>query len=175
MSGFAFLDVGFRRQGKIEQTVGIVERGPEQLSAWKILEGRRYAPFDNHLCRIDGFGKPESGQGRAKGANEKDRLDEIASGLLDGERGEFAVVKRPFRHHPINGYRQLFRDLVDPQRRHRPVATAAVGKQFVGVADRLFSTFDCDIHGQKPKSMLVERGSAATAPGAANTTSTPRG
>ena len=36
----------------------------------------------------------EARQGGAVGAHEEDRLDQVAARLLDGERGELAVVER---------------------------------------------------------------------------------
>ena len=94
----------------------------------------------------------EARQRGAIGAHQEDRLDHVAARLDDGERGQFPVVERAFAHHPVDAERQLLDDLVEPQRRHRTVAAAAVGKQAVGIGDCGLAAFYRDIHLTPPSS-----------------------
>jgi hypothetical protein len=78
----------------IEQPVGIVEGRPQHLSARRILEGGGDAPVDAHGRRVDRLRCAKTRGGGAKGAYQKDRLDQVAARLLDGERRKLAVIER---------------------------------------------------------------------------------
>ncbi len=85
-----------RRERRVEQAVGVIEGGAEHLAARNVLVGGGDAPFHAHAAGVHRRAVAEAGQGGAEGAHEEDRLDEIAARLLDGERGERAVIKRAF-------------------------------------------------------------------------------
>ncbi len=135
------------QQRRIEQAVGIVERRAEKLPSRQILVGRRHAALDLHCGRVERLRIAEARQRRAVGAQQEDRLDHVASRLADSECCEGTVVERGFGHDPVDGECQLRDDLVDPDRRQRAVAAAAVGKQAVGVFNGGLAPFDGNIHG----------------------------
>ena len=49
---------------------------------------------------------PEPRQRRAVGAQQEDRLDQVAPGLLHRQRGQLPVVERALRHHPVHRERR---------------------------------------------------------------------
>ena len=98
-------------------------------------------------------------QRRAIGADQKDRLDQIAARLLDCQRGEVGIVKRAFGHHPVYRQFHLLADLGHRKFRYGWVAAPFLGQPFMGVVDGAFATLDGNIH--QAASTLVERGRAA--------------
>ncbi len=124
----------------------IVESGAEELASGKVLVGRRNAPVDAHLGRVERFGIAEARQGRAIGAQEEDRLYEVAPRLLDRQRGKVAVVERALGHDAVDGQSELLHDLRECQRRNRAVAAPALVEKLVRVGDGGFAALDCYIH-----------------------------
>ncbi len=131
--------------------MGIVEGRPQHLAARQILVGGGNPSFGMHHRRVDRPCVPKAGQGGAVGAHQKDRLDQIASRLHDGQRGKLAVIERALAHHAVDAESELLDDLVEAQRRHAAVAAPAVGKQLVGVADGGFPALDGYIHRLMPR------------------------
>jgi len=62
--------------------------------------------------------------------------------VLDGERGNAAIVERAFAHHPVDAERELAIDLFSRQFGRRAVAPPLVREQSVRVADRALATLD---------------------------------
>ncbi len=114
-----------------------------------------------HGAGVGGLAVAEARQGRAVGADEKHRLDEVAAGLLQGERRQIAIVERAFRHDTVDRERQLLGDLRDRDFRDGGVAAPRLGKQPVRIGDGGLAALDRDIHQRCPM-MRVLRGSAAT-------------
>src|SRR5262245_22845176 len=166
-------DIGLAGKTLIEQPVGIVERGPEHLSAGQILVNGGDAPPHVHARGIERRGCAQARARGAKRAQEKDRFDQVSARLLDGERRELPVVKRALGHHAVDRERELLRDLLERNLRNRTVAAPYVREQRMGVLDRARAALDCDIHRQPLDA--TERGSAATASGETRIMSTPRG
>jgi hypothetical protein len=75
-------------QREVEQAMGVVVGRAQHLAARHVLEGRRDAPLGHHGRRVEGQRIAEARQGRAIGAQQEDRLDQVAARLLDGERGQ---------------------------------------------------------------------------------------
>ena len=71
----------------------------------------------------------EARQGRAIGAQQEDRLDQIAARLLDRQRRELAVVERAFGHHAVDRQAELLVDLLERELRHGAVAAPFLGEQ----------------------------------------------
>ena len=88
----------------------------------------------------------EARQGGAIGADQEDRLDQIAARLLDRQRGKVGIVKRPLGHHPVDGQRQLLADLRDGQLRNARIAAPFLGQPGMGVVDGLLAPLDGHIH-----------------------------
>ncbi len=80
-------------QLEIQQPVRVVECRPQHLPAGRILERGRYAPVAGHLVGIDRARTAKSRQCRAVGADQKNRLDQIATRLLDRQRGKVGIIK----------------------------------------------------------------------------------
>jgi hypothetical protein len=94
--------------------------------------------------------RPETLQGGAIGAQQEGGLDEVALGLLDGERGKEAVVAGPLRHHAIHREAHLLLDLRDGEFRHGHVAAPRFLQPGMGGADRPLATLHGDIHRLNP-------------------------
>ncbi len=135
-----------RSQHEVDQAMGVVEGRAEHLPARQILEGRRDAARNRHRPGIDRLRRAETGQRRAKGTDEEDRLDEIAARLLDGERRQRRIVERALGHDAIDGEGELGADLLRRQLGDVGVAAPLVGEQRVGVVDGLLAAFDRDVH-----------------------------
>ena len=89
--------------------MGVVEGRPEDLAAGNVLEGRGHPPLHPHRAGLDRLAGAEARQRGAEGADQEDRLDQIAARLLDGERRELAVIERAFAHDAVDGERQAAR------------------------------------------------------------------
>ena len=143
------LAVGHQRE--VEQAVGVVEGRAQHLAARHILEGGGDAPLGHHAAGVDRQGVAEARQGGAVGAQQEDRLDQVAARLLDGERGQLAVVARALGHHAIDGERELLVDLLERELRHVAVAAPPVGQQLERVVDGRLAALDCHIHVRPPR------------------------
>ncbi len=139
---------GVRRlcQFEIEQAMRIVERRPQHLTARQVLVGRGNAPRDPHPLRRERFSEAEPGQCRPVGADQEDRLDHVATGLLDSDGREVRVVERAFRHDAVDGAAELLADLRRRQLGHRFLAAALVRQQPMGVVDGALAALDRDVH-----------------------------
>src|SRR5258708_11912491 len=156
--------------------MGIVERGPENLPARNVLEGRGNPATHLHLPGIDRLGRAEPRQGGAEGPDQEDRLDHVAARLFDRQRREFAVVERTFGHDTVDAERQLFGNLVKRNFGNVPIAAALVCQQAMGVLNGAFASLAGNIHGQAPfATSRVVRGIATMASSWTSTTSMPRG
>ena len=97
------LGAGARRQkAEIQKALGVVVGGPQQLAARQVFEGGRYPPREHHAAGIDGLGVSQPGQGCAVGAQQENRLHQIARALLDGQCCKFGVVDRALGHDPVH-------------------------------------------------------------------------
>ena len=126
--------------------------------------------------RVERLGIAEARQGGAIGAHQEDRLDQVALRLLDGERGEVAVVERALRHHPVDGEAELLVDLRDGEFRHARIAATRARRSSRWALAMAFSPpLTATYMAQAPSPMRVERGRAASSVGEQKKTSTPRG
>src|SRR6202043_1221133 len=100
---------------RVQEAMGVVEGRPEDLAARNILEGGGNPPPHLHPPRVDRLGRAETRQGGAEGADQEDRLDHVATRLLDRQRSELAIVQRAFAHHPIDGKAELAGYLRKPE------------------------------------------------------------
>src|SRR5262249_35605917 len=83
---------------------------------------------------------------------------------------------RSLAHDPIDCERELLGDLREGNVRNRAIAPPCIREQRMGVLDRAFASFDCDIHRYARSCVArTERGKAATAVGETRIRSTPRG
>ncbi|MNI16989.1 hypothetical protein D3C73_703450 [compost metagenome] len=158
-----------RKQRRVEKAMGVIECRAEQLSARQILVGGGNAAFDLHVGSVERHRIAEPGQGGAIGAQQEDRLDQVAARLAHGKRCKRTVIKRGLRHHPIDGKAELFGNLVDRDGGERTIATASVGEKPVSVADGSLATFDGNIHGllslrTKPRSSSCGAGTENCVP-----------
>ncbi len=124
---------------------------PEDLAARDVLEGRGDAPFGDHPGRVERLGVAEAGQGRAIGAQQEDRLDQVAARLLDRQCRKRAVVAGAFGHHAVDREAQLLVDLVEREFGQVTRPAALVGQQVERVGDRRLSTFYRDVHVRPPR------------------------
>jgi hypothetical protein len=134
-----------------EQPVGVVVGRPQHLAARHVLEGRGDAPLGHHVGRVDGQRIAEARQGRAIGAQQEDRLDQVAARLLDGECGQGAVVAGAFGHHAIDRQPELLVDLVQRELGDGAIAAALVGHEIERMDDRRLAALDRDIHVRPPR------------------------
>src|SRR5262249_3280466 len=167
-------DVGLAGKLLIEQPVGIVERGPEHLSAGQILENGGDAPSNVHARGLERRGRAQARAGGAKRAQEKDRFDQVSARLLDGERRELPVVERALGHHAVDRECELLRYLLERNLGNGAIAAPYVREQRMSILDRARAALDRHVHRQ-PRVGATERGSAATAFEETRITSTPRG
>ncbi len=133
-------------QGEIQQTMGVVKGRAQNLSAGQVLEGCRNSARYIHFGGFDWLGKGKTWQRRAIGPHQKNRLDQITTGLLDGKGGQIAIIKRPFGHDPGDGQRELLFDLIGFDFGDGLVAAALLGQKLVRIIDGAFATFYCNIH-----------------------------
>ena len=110
--------------------MGVVVGRAKHLAARHILEGGRDAALRHHVGGVERFRRAEARQGRAIGAQQEDRLDEVAARLLDGKRCEAAVVAGALGHHAIDGESQLLVDLFQRKLGDVAIAAALVGQEF---------------------------------------------
>ena len=78
---------------------------------------------------VERLGVAEARQRGAVGAQQEDRLDQVAARLLDGQRGELAVVERALAHDAVDGERQLLADLREVSSGTRRVAAPLAREQ----------------------------------------------
>ena len=126
--------------------MGIVEGRAENLAAGNVLEGRGHPPLHPHRAGLDRLAGAEARQRGAEGADQEDRLDQIAARLLDRERRELAVIERALAHDAVHGEAELLRDLVERDFGNILIAAPRICEQAMGVLDGAFAAFDCDIH-----------------------------
>ena len=70
-------------QREIQQPVGVVVGGAEQLAAWEVFEDGRYAAVDPHRGGFQRCRMAKRGRGGAIGAQQEGGLDQVALRLLD--------------------------------------------------------------------------------------------
>src|SRR5882672_7162107 len=156
--------------------MGVVESRSKHLTTRNILEGRGDPAAYLHPSGIDRFGRAEARQSGAERAQQENRLDQVAARLLDREGCEFAIVQRPFGHHPVDTKAELFGYLGERNFGNIAIATTLVRQQPMGVLDGAFASLDGDIHVQPPfAASRVVRGIATMVSSATSTTSMPRG
>jgi hypothetical protein len=131
---------------RIEQPMGVVEGRTENLAARNILEGRGNPAPHLHPAGVDRLGGAEPRQRGAERAHQENRLDHVAARLLDGKRGEFAVIQRALGHDAVDGEAELFGDLLQRQFGNVAIAAALMRQQPVGVLDGALASLDGDIH-----------------------------
>ena len=146
------------QQGKIQQPMGIVVSRAEQLAARQILVDRRDAALDAHPGGVPRHAVGQPWQRGAVGAQQEDRLHQVAAGLFDRQRRQLAVVNAAFGHHPIHRQPQLLFNLLTAQLRLIRVAPPQALLQLMGGGNRLLPSFDRDVH--QHTSTSVVRGSA---------------
>ncbi len=134
------------QQGKIEQAVGIVVSGAQQLAAGDIFVDRGDAALEAHPGGINRFADRQPRQGGAVGAQQENGFDVIAAGLLQRQRRQFAVGDAAFGHHPVHRQAELFAYLLDAQFGKPSIAPSFLLLQSVSGANRLLAAFDGNIH-----------------------------
>ncbi|MCY1536499.1 hypothetical protein D9M68_719590 [compost metagenome] len=116
------------QQGEVEQAVAVVEGRAKQLAAGQVLEGRRDTPAQLHPRGLQRQRGAEARQRGAVGAQQEDRLHQVAGRLLDRQGSQLLVVQRAFAHHPGHGQGHLLAHLLDAQFGDARVATALLGQ-----------------------------------------------
>jgi hypothetical protein len=124
----------------------VIEGRTKNLAARDILEGRGNPANDPHAAGIDRLGGTEPRQRGAEGADQEDRLDHVASRLLDGERRKLPVIERALAHDAVDGKAKLLGDLGKRHLRHIAIATALMREQPMGVLDGAFASLDGNVH-----------------------------
>ena len=161
---------------EIQKPVRVIKRRPQHLPAGDVLEGSRHAPLDAHGLGVHRHGGTKSRQRGARRTDEKDRLDQIAARLFDGQGRPLPVIERALVHHPVDCQGQLLCDLLQREGRHLAVAAALLRQQPMRGIDGFLAAFHRHIHQASPgKVMRVERGRPITWPAVTNRTSNPRG
>ena len=112
--------------------MGVVVGRPQHLPAGQVLVNRRDAPLQPHVFAGQRLADRQARQGGAIGAQQEDRLHQIAAGLFDGQRRQLAIVDAAFGHHPIHRQPQLLFDLFRADRRQRVVAAPQLFLQLMG-------------------------------------------
>src|SRR3984893_8505178 len=130
--------------------MGIVESRAENLAARQILECRRDAPAHCHRAGINRLTPAKTGQRRAKGALQKNRFDQVAARLLDGDCRKLAIIERALAHDAIDCPAELLLELLERELRERRLTAPVMGKQAMRALDGFFSAFGSDIHVNYP-------------------------
>jgi len=92
--------------------------------------------------RLNRLGIPKPWQGCPISSDQKDRLDQIPTGLLDRQHREVRIKQRPVDHHPVYRQFQLLADLIKPQLGHLHIAPAFLGEPGMRIIVGRFATFD---------------------------------
>ena len=121
----------------------VIESRAKHLAAGDILVGSRYATSDTHIARVDRQNLRQPGERIAIGAYEEDGFHQIATCLLDRERGKVAIVQRTLGHYTVDRKRHLFSDLIDGEFRDGCIAAPLLRQQLVSVLDGDLAAFDC--------------------------------
>ena len=103
------------QQGKIEQAMGVVVGGAQQLAAGNVFVHCGDAAFEAHLRSVNRFADRQPRQGGAVGAQQEDRFDVITAGLLERQRRQFAVGDAALGHHPVHRQVELVAYLINAQ------------------------------------------------------------
>ena len=148
-------------QGAVQQAVGIVEGGPQDLAAGQILPGGGNAAADAHAVRVHGQARYKARQGGAVGTQQKDRFLQIACGLLDGQGRKPRIVEACLGHDTIHGKLELMTYLIEGQVGDVPGAPALLMQKGMGSSNGLFSAFDSDIHGFCLRTAFFGKGSCS--------------
>lgn len=149
----------FRQQREVQQPVGVVVGRPQHLPAGQVLVNRRDAPLQPHVFAGQWLADRQARQGGAIGAQQENRLHQIAAGLFDGQRRQLAIVDAAFGHHPIHRQPQLLFDLFRADRRQRLVAAPQLFLQLMGGLNGFFAPFYRYVH--QHTSTRVVRGIAS--------------
>ncbi len=168
LRGFAI-----RQQGEIEQAVGVVVGGAEQLSTGDIFIHCRNAPLEAHIRRIQRLTYRQLCQRGAVGTQQEDGFDVIAAGLFQRQRRQLAVGNAAFGHDPVDGKVELLFYLGDAQLGKLLITPASVFLQGMGGGDRLLAPFDGNVH--QHTSTWVVRGIASRRSPQVNSRSIPSG
>jgi len=131
---------------KLKQTLGVVVGGAEHLAAGDILERARNATVHAHRIGIQGLGVAKAGQCGAIGAQQKNRLEHVASGLADRHRSQLLVVQRTFLHHACNAQAQLLANLIQRELGCGQIAATRLGEQLQRAGNGLLATFNGNVH-----------------------------
>ena len=161
-------------EGRVQQAVGVVGGGAQQLAAGHVLEDRGDPALHEHGAGVDGAAMGEAGQGGAVGAQQERGLDQVALGLQDGECGELAVEAGALGHDAVDGAAELGVELGGVDQRQRRIAAAGGGAPGMGGVDGALAALDRDVRHQ-PAPMRSVRGRAARRSPAHRIRSMPRG
>ena len=134
--------------------MGIIQRRAQYLTAGNVLESGGDAADGEKIRLVDRLRDGNAGLGGAVGAQQKDRLVEIAAGLGERQSGEIGFVKRCLAHQPVDEIGKTGSHGLDALSRD----WAEIGaKQPLCLFDGVFATAGCYI-GHQSTSIFVERG-----------------
>jgi len=90
-SSLAFQNFAICGKFEIEKSVRVIKCWAQNLPAGHIFEGRANAPVAGHFACVNWVRHTNSGQRCTIGADQKDRLDQIATGFVDRERCKIRI------------------------------------------------------------------------------------
>ncbi|MNI47326.1 hypothetical protein D3C73_1018380 [compost metagenome] len=144
------IGLALRLQREVQQALGVVVGGAQDLPARHVLEGGRDTALQAHGARVDRLRVAIARQGRAIGAQQEHGFDHVARRLLERQRGQLRIVERALGHHARYRQRHLFANLVQAQLGHRAVAAPVGVQHAVGIQDGAFAPFDGYVHVSSP-------------------------
>ena len=140
------LDAAFGQQPEVQQALGVVVGGPQQLAPWHLFESGRYASHQVNTGRVQRHRVAQPWQRSAVGAQQKNGFHQVATGLLDGQGRKLGVKQGPFTHHPVHRQRKLRADLRNRQLGDARVTTPLRVEQTPGTFYGGCTALDCYIH-----------------------------
>ncbi len=164
-------------QAEVEQALGVVKGRTQHLAARQVFESGRDTPLQHHARGVQRARAAQAGQGGAVSAQQKNRLHQVAGGLLDCQCGQFRVVDRAFGHDPVDRQPELLADLRHAEFGQRGVAPALAIQQRMAVEDGGFSALDGNVHAQVSLGVVIRvlRGKPTRSSALARKQSTPHG
>jgi hypothetical protein len=108
---------GLRREASLEQTLGIVERGTEDLPAGNLPERGGNAALHEHLPRINDLRRVAAPKHLPVAAQDHDGLVHVTFRLLQGQSGGLRSEQRRLTHHLVDEQPELRAEFLQSQRR----------------------------------------------------------
>ena len=138
----------------LQQAVRVIQRRPQNLAARNVLEGRRDAADGEEIRLGDRLGDRQARLRRAVGAQQQNRLVEIAARLGQRQRCQIGLIERGFAHDAVDQIGEAVAHRVDTLAGDR---AEIVAKEPFCLFDGAFATTGCHI-GHQSTSIFVERG-----------------